>query len=311
MWRCDVCVSELVTCKVSARGDRRHSTFAESLHLHARSVYSEMLSNKLSEREVLVTRLGARYFMHLIFLRTHAACTRHKRVRQPPPGTQTRRALTFLPPSRSAPSPSAISCALYRVQQRAVCAVPLAARQLDHRRHIATPRLSPAPAARCRKSFGSVPCCPIARARGVSSGPRAPRAQPHPVRGAASLALSRGLLLLHGLAREEPQCGAPCKSGGHEGQHAASTKSRMGNAERCQGLRRCGSKRARPEFETSSAYGPLTACSKDVQRSWGVCDRRLLTTTGRERSNAPLGAEDLVACDRLQASLRRKCAADR
>ena len=44
-----------------------------------------MLSNKLSEREVLVTRLGARYFMHLIFLRTHAACTRHKRVRQPPP----------------------------------------------------------------------------------------------------------------------------------------------------------------------------------------------------------------------------------
>ena len=38
VWRCDVCVSELVTCKVSARGDRRHSTFAESLHLHARSV---------------------------------------------------------------------------------------------------------------------------------------------------------------------------------------------------------------------------------------------------------------------------------
>ena len=69
-----------------------------------------------------------------------------------------------------------------------------------------------------------------------SSGPHVLRKQAHTDRGAASLTLSRGLLLLLGLDREGPRRGAPCESGGRDGQHTAGTKAMMGGAppsERC------------------------------------------------------------------------------
>ena len=108
---------------------------------------------------------------------------------------------------------------------------------LAHRRH-PLPRpflLGPSPAAAVSDDQ-TAPSCPVARDRGDSSGPHVLRKQAHPDRGAASLTLSRGLLLLLGLDREGPRRGAPCESGGRDGQHTAGTKAMMGGAppsERC------------------------------------------------------------------------------